>query len=158
MSKGHSGTFRFVMALFLFYTWATLSENLWIQRIRKKANKVEPWSILFQKYFTSPVDNHVCLQSRCPGHWICKWHHDMHCRADVKVCDQFFWTPLHHAAHAGHLELIELLVEAGAAVDAQALNGGTPLMGAIKSSRPSCVDFLIKAGADVNARNKKGLT
>ncbi|XP_035534997.1 ankyrin repeat and EF-hand domain-containing protein 1-like [Morone saxatilis] len=76
-------------------------------------------------------------------------------RADVNVCDQFFWTPLHHAAHAGQVELIELLVEAGAIIDAQALSGGTPLMRAIESSRPSCVDFLIKAGANVNAENKK---
>lgn len=76
----------------------------------------------------------------------------------MNVCDQFFWTPLHHAAHAGQLELIELLVNAGATKDAQALSGGTPLMRAIQSSRPSCVDFLIKAGASVKAENKKGLT
>lgn len=79
-------------------------------------------------------------------------------RADVNVCDQFFWTPLHHAAHAGQVELLELLVEAGATVDAQALSGATPLMRAIQSSHPSCVDFLIKAGASVNAENKKGST
>lgn len=79
-------------------------------------------------------------------------------RADVNVCDQFFWTPLHHAAHAGQVELVELMVEAGAVIDARALSGGTPLMRAIESSRPSCVDFLIKAGASVNAENKKGLT
>lgn len=75
----------------------------------------------------------------------------------MNACDQFFWTPLHHAAHAGQVELIELLVEAGAATDAQALSGGTPLMRAIEASRPSCVDFLIKAGANVTAENKKGI-
>ena len=74
------------------------------------------------------------------------------------MCDQFFWTPLHHAAHAGEFEIIELLVKAGATVDAQALSGGTPLMRAIQSSRPSCVDLLIKAGASVKAENKKGFT
>lgn len=79
-------------------------------------------------------------------------------RAEVDVCDQFLWTPLHHAAHAGQVEIIELLVEAGATVDARALGGGTPLMRAIESSRPSCVEALIKAGADVNAENKKGLS
>lgn len=78
-------------------------------------------------------------------------------RADVNVCDQFLWTPLHHAAHTGQVELIELLVEAGAPIDARALCGGTPLMRAIESSRPSCVDALIKAGASVKAENKKGL-
>jgi len=79
-------------------------------------------------------------------------------RADVHVCDQFFWTPLHHAAHAGQTELIELLVEAGASVDARALGGATPLQRAIESSRLSCVDVLIKAGASVIAENKKGST
>ncbi|KAI4800873.1 hypothetical protein KUCAC02_007016, partial [Chaenocephalus aceratus] len=77
--------------------------------------------------------------------------------ADVEVCDQFFWTPLHHAAYAGQVELIELLVQAGAVVDARGLGRGTPLMRAIETSRPSCVDLLIKAGANVNAENKKGL-
>lgn len=79
-------------------------------------------------------------------------------RADVNKLDQFIWTPLHHAACAGHVELVELLLEAGADVDALALNGATPLMRAIQSSRPSCVDVLLKAGADVNAVNKTGLT
>lgn len=79
-------------------------------------------------------------------------------RADVNKWDQFVWTPLHHAAYAGHVEIIELLLEAGAAVDAPALNGGTPLMRAIQSSRPSCVNVLLKAGADVNAVNKTGVS
>lgn len=72
--------------------------------------------------------------------------------------DQFIWTPLHHAAHAGNVEIIELLLEAGAEVDALALNGGTPLMRAIQSSRPSCVEVLIKAGANVNVVNKTGVS
>lgn len=79
-------------------------------------------------------------------------------RADVSKPDQFIWTPLHHAACAGHVEIVELLLEAGAAVDALALNEATPLMRAIQSSRPSCVDVLLKAGADVNVVNKTGLT
>lgn len=56
------------------------------------------------------------------------------------------------------MELVELLLEAGAAIDAPTLSGGTPLMRAIQSSQLPCVDFLIKAGANVNAENKKGLT
>lgn len=79
-------------------------------------------------------------------------------RANVSKTDQFIWTPLHHAACAGHVEIVELLLEAGAAIDALALNGATPLMRAIQSSRPSCVDVLLKAGADVNVVNKTGLT
>lgn len=79
-------------------------------------------------------------------------------RADVNVSDQFLWTPLHHAAHMGQRDIVELLIEAGASINAQALSGGTPLMRAIESSQLSCVDFLIKAGATMNAENKQGST
>lgn len=75
----------------------------------------------------------------------------------MNACDQFCWTPLHHACHAGQLDIIKLLVEAGAAVNTPTLSGATPLMRAIESSRPCCVDYLIKAGAAVTAENKSGM-
>lgn len=78
------------------------------------------------------------------------------CRADVNACDQFCWTPLHHACHTGQLDIIKKLVEAGAAVNTPTFSGATPLMRAIESSRPCCVDYLIKAGATVTAANKSG--
>ncbi|KAJ3580911.1 hypothetical protein NHX12_017322 [Muraenolepis orangiensis] len=71
--------------------------------------------------------------------------------------DQFCWSPLHHAAHGGHLNLMRLLVEAEAPVDAPTLHGATPLMRAIESSQAACVDFLLRAGAMVTAENKRGL-
>lgn len=77
-------------------------------------------------------------------------------RADVNAVDQFNWTPLHHACHAGHVDIIKMLVQSGAMVDAVAMNGATPLMRAIESCRFSCVEYLIKAGAKVMAENKKG--
>lgn len=70
--------------------------------------------------------------------------------------DQFCWTPLHHACHAGQLDIIKLLVDAGAAVNMPTVSGATPLMRAIVSSRPCCVDYLIKAGATVTSENKSG--
>ncbi|CAB1330540.1 unnamed protein product, partial [Coregonus sp. 'balchen'] len=75
--------------------------------------------------------------------------------ADVNTCDQFSWTPLHHASHAGQVDIVDLLVHSGSVVDAVAMNGATPLMRAIESCRPCCVDYLIKAGARVQAENKK---
>lgn len=78
-------------------------------------------------------------------------------RADVTQRDQFLWTPLHHAAFAGQVELVKLLVKAGASINALSLNRGTPLMNAVLSSRPSCVDALIHAGANVAAENKRGV-
>lgn len=78
-------------------------------------------------------------------------------RADVTLRDQFLWTPLHHAAFAGQVELVQLLVKAGSPINTPSLNGGTPLMNAILSSRPSCVNALIQAGASVTAENKGGM-
>ena len=76
----------------------------------------------------------------------------------MTACDQFSWTPLHHASHAGQVDIVDLLVHSGSVVDAVAMNGATPLMRAIESCRPCCVDYLIKAGAKVQAENKKGTT
>ncbi|KAJ3606223.1 hypothetical protein NHX12_025743, partial [Muraenolepis orangiensis] len=76
--------------------------------------------------------------------------------ADVTTGDHFRWSPLHHAAHGGHLKLLLLLVQAGAQVDALSLYGATPLMRAIESSQAACVDYLLEAGAKVTAENRTG--
>lgn len=66
------------------------------------------------------------------------------------------WTPLHHACYNGHLAIAELLVKAGAAVDAPAIGDATPLMRAIEISRLDIVYFLISAGADIRTTNSNG--
>ncbi len=60
--------------------------------------------------------------------------------------DNFKWTPLHFAAHAGQLDVVRFLVEKGAEMDAQTTNGGTPIMRAIESSREGVVLFMIEKG------------
>lgn len=66
--------------------------------------------------------------------------------ADLKSKDNFFWTPLHHACHCGQLDVVQLLVDSGADIDAQAINGGTPLMRSIESSKLDVVCYLISKG------------
>lgn len=66
------------------------------------------------------------------------------------------WTPLHHACYNGHLDIAELLVKAGAAVDAPAAGNATPLMRAIEICRLDIVYFLISAGADIQVVNSNG--
>lgn len=78
------------------------------------------------------------------------------CRADVNATDNFLWTPLHHACYNGHLDIAEMLVKAGAAVNAPAIGSATPLMRAIEACRLDMVYFLITAGADVQAINSYG--
>lgn len=66
------------------------------------------------------------------------------------------WTPLHHACYNGHIDVAELIVKAGAAVDAPAIGNATPLMRAIEICRLDIVCFLISAGADIQTTNSNG--
>ncbi|NXC13217.1 ANKE1 protein, partial [Corythaeola cristata] len=77
-------------------------------------------------------------------------------QADVNATDNFMWTPLHHACYNGHLDIAELIVKAGAAVDAPAIGNATPLMRAIEISRLDIVYFLISAGANIQTTNSNG--
>lgn len=71
------------------------------------------------------------------------------------------WTPLHYAVSTDKpetLEIIKLLLEGSAYIDASSPNGSTPLMLAAQYSSEGVVDLLIKEGADVVVRNQRGLT
>lgn len=68
------------------------------------------------------------------------------------------WTPLHYAATSGHLEIISLLLENHAYVDAESPNGTTPLMMAAFYGTPAAVKLLLASGADARLKNKLGLT
>lgn len=67
-------------------------------------------------------------------------------RAEVNCTDNFKWTPLHFACHSGQLDVVQLLIENGALIDAQSFNGGTPLMRAIESTSFEVVELLINLG------------
>lgn len=51
-------------------------------------------------------------------------------------------TPLHMAARRGHLEIAQVLLDCGAAVDARDRKGETPLQRAINCRRPAIVQLL----------------
>ncbi len=59
-------------------------------------------------------------------------------------------TPLHLAAKAGDLELVELMLAKGADADAAGRYGSTPLLAAINKGHLPVVRRLIKAGAEIN--------
>lgn len=68
------------------------------------------------------------------------------------------WTPLHYAATGGHLEVMLILLEEHAFIDAESPNKSTPLMMAAMYGSPAAVRLLLEAGADPMVRNELGLT
>lgn len=68
------------------------------------------------------------------------------------------WAPLHYAAANGHDEVVQLLVDHSAYIDAGAPNGTTPLMMAARGNHISTMKVLLDAGADPRIKNQIGLT
>ncbi len=67
------------------------------------------------------------------------------------------WTALHYAASGGQLELVKVLIEQHAFIDAQSPNNTTPLMMAARMRALPVVQYLIDQGADPSLRNQAGL-
>lgn len=68
------------------------------------------------------------------------------------------WTPLHYASTHGHVDIMNLLLEHHAYIDAASPNGSTPLMMAALYGTPAAVKVLLEAGADPLLKNDQGLT
>ncbi|RFU48217.1 ankyrin repeat domain-containing protein [Paraburkholderia sp. DHOC27] len=67
------------------------------------------------------------------------------------------WAPLHYAAANGHDDVVKLLLDHSAYVDAGSPNGTTPLMMAARGNHVSTVKLLLDNGADLNVKNQIGL-
>lgn len=68
------------------------------------------------------------------------------------------FPPIILAAYSEDQAICELLIEAGADVNAQDIAGNTALMGVCFKGFNDIVQFLIEKGADVNLKNKVGGT
>lgn len=89
-------------------------------------------------------------------------------KGQLTVCEQLIakgasvnkpgWTPLHYAATHGHIDVMNLLLEHHAYIDAASPNGSTPLMMAALYGTPAAVKVLLEAGADPLLKNTQGLS
>jgi len=68
------------------------------------------------------------------------------------------WTPLHYAASGPEPQVLTLLLDRGALIEAPSPNGTTALMMAARYGDERSVDLLLARGADLRARNDLGLT
>lgn len=68
------------------------------------------------------------------------------------------WAPLHYAATGGHVQIMQMLLDQHAFIDAQSPNGTTPLMMAAHYGSREAVKLLLEAGADLRMRNELGLS
>jgi uncharacterized protein len=82
-----------------------------------------------------------------------------HIESDPLSVHQRGWigdTALHWPSHNGHVEIMEMLLDAGADIEADEIgwSGGKPLHWA-SEHQPEAVEALLKRGAEVNSRNVK---
>ena len=75
---------------------------------------------------------------------------------DVHARDSLDWTKLHSAASVGKAELVGLLLDKGAEINAKAKDGLTPLHLAVKRSHPAVVKLLFSRGANPSAKDNGG--
>ncbi|HEX7890311.1 MAG TPA: ankyrin repeat domain-containing protein [Ramlibacter sp.] len=68
------------------------------------------------------------------------------------------WAPLHYAATGGHLEVMQILLDENAFIDAESPNKSTPLMMAAMYGSTAAVKLLLEAGADPTMRNELGMS
>jgi ankyrin repeat protein len=68
------------------------------------------------------------------------------------------WTALHYAAAVGNNEIVRILLDRSAYVDAESPNKTTPIMMAARGGHIYTVKLLLDEGADATLKNDLGMT
>jgi ankyrin repeat protein len=79
---------------------------------------------------------------------------------DVNFRDDTSLSPLHYAVSAQMLDVTELLLEAGADIEAKDVHGNTPLSDAVfyANGRPEIIELFLKKGANPDAENNHAVS
>lgn len=70
----------------------------------------------------------------------------------INSVDSDLYTPLHRACYNGHTEVVEYLLESGARIDSQTIDGWQPLHCACRWNKTEVADLLLQNGALINAQ------
>ena len=65
-------------------------------------------------------------------------------------------SPLHESAYRGFIDLVELLIHKGAAINATDKDGWTPLHAACRQGNLGVVKLLVDAEASLSCRSRAG--
>lgn len=68
------------------------------------------------------------------------------------------WAPVHYAASGPSTELLAMLLDRGADINAVAPNGSTPLMMAVRFGPEDSIKLLVQRGADKKLLNDRNLS
>ena len=69
-----------------------------------------------------------------------------------------YYSPLHVACHTGHMQIVQVLIEAGATVNVKDSGGRLPLHYACANGHDTIVGYLLYEGANVNFKAFNGCT
>lgn len=72
--------------------------------------------------------------------------------------NQTGWAALHYAAAAGNNQIVQLLLDHSAYIDAESPNQTTPIMMAARGGHILTVKLLLDEGADLTLKNGAGMT
>ncbi|KAM0283136.1 hypothetical protein ACHAQH_002617 [Verticillium albo-atrum] len=86
------------------------------------------------------------------------WTEEMGCIATPRYDKSEPEPLLHAAARLGNRQVIQMLLDHGADINARDTEGRTPLHSAIEAYKGDAIIFLLEAGVDVNAHDQQGRT
>ena len=79
-------------------------------------------------------------------------------QVDLEARDKIGWTPLHRAAHRGHVAMVQCMCEHGVDEEARSAGDSTPLHVAAYKAHFPVVQYLCELGADKEMRDEGGQT